>query len=134
CDPPLPGAAVPSHPRQPHHPPAQQRRAGAARRDQQQGAGEPLRDPPGEGLRARGSRSGGPLRAVVRAHAAATRAREDLEVAAFSGLSSGYRLRNLALARSRGQIVVLMSGLGGLSTIVVLWYGGGHVIAGTLTL
>jgi len=61
-------------------------------------------------------------------------AREDLEVAAFSGLSSGYRLRNLALARSRGQIVVLMSGLGGLSTIVVLWYGGGHVIAGTLTL
>jgi ATP-binding cassette subfamily B multidrug efflux pump len=61
-------------------------------------------------------------------------AREDLEVAAFSGLSSGYRLRNLALARSRGLIVVLMSGLGGLSTIIILWYGGGHVIAGTLSL
>ncbi|HET8945657.1 MAG TPA: ABC transporter ATP-binding protein [Candidatus Polarisedimenticolia bacterium] len=61
-------------------------------------------------------------------------AREDLEVAAFSGLSSGYRQRNLALARSRGLIVVLMSGLGGLSTIIVLWFGGRHVIAGTLSL
>ncbi|HEV8201766.1 MAG TPA: ABC transporter ATP-binding protein [Candidatus Polarisedimenticolia bacterium] len=61
-------------------------------------------------------------------------AREDLEVAAFSGLSSGYRQRTLALARSRGLIVVLMSGLGGLSTIIVLWFGGRHVIAGTLSL
>ncbi|HYV18285.1 MAG TPA: ABC transporter ATP-binding protein [Verrucomicrobiae bacterium] len=61
-------------------------------------------------------------------------AREDLEVAAFSALSSGYRTRNLALARSRGLIVVLMSGLGGLSTIIVLWFGGRHVIAGTLSL
>ena len=61
-------------------------------------------------------------------------AREDLEVAAFSALSSEYRRRNLALSRSRGLIVVLMTGLGGLSTIVVLWLGGRHVIAGTLTL
>ncbi|HZN03982.1 MAG TPA: ABC transporter ATP-binding protein [Candidatus Polarisedimenticolia bacterium] len=61
-------------------------------------------------------------------------AREDLEVEAFAGLSSEYRQRNLALARSRGLIVVLMTGLGGLSTIVVLWLGGRHVIAGTLSL
>jgi len=61
-------------------------------------------------------------------------AREDLEVEAFSILSSDYRQRNLALARSRGLIVVLMTGLGGLSTIIVLWLGGRHVIAGTLTL
>jgi ATP-binding cassette subfamily B multidrug efflux pump len=61
-------------------------------------------------------------------------AREEREVAAFSGLSSEYRRRNLALARSRGLIVVLMTGLGGLSTIIVLWLGGGHVIAGTLSL
>src|SRR5262249_14292306 len=39
-----------------------------------------------------------------------------------------------ALARSRGFIVVLMTGLGGLSTIIVLWLGGRHVIAGTLSL
>jgi ATP-binding cassette subfamily B protein len=61
-------------------------------------------------------------------------AREDLEVEAFSGLSSEYRRRNLALARSRGLIVILMTGLGGLSTIIVLWLGGRHVIAGTLSL
>ena len=61
-------------------------------------------------------------------------AREEREVAAFSSLSSEYRRRNLALARSRGLIVILMTGLGGLSTIIVLWLGGRHVIAGTLSL
>jgi len=61
-------------------------------------------------------------------------AREDLEVGAFAELSSEYRRRNLALARSRGLIVVLMTGLGGMSTIIVLWLGGRHVIAGTLSL
>src|SRR5262245_3588691 len=61
-------------------------------------------------------------------------AREDLEGEAFARLSSEYRTRNLALARSRGLIVVLMTGLGGLSTIIVLWLGGRHVIAGTLSL
>jgi ATP-binding cassette subfamily B protein len=61
-------------------------------------------------------------------------AREDLEVDVFAELSSEYRRRNLALARSRGLIVVLMTGLGGMSTIIVLWLGGRHVIAGTLSL
>jgi ATP-binding cassette subfamily B multidrug efflux pump len=61
-------------------------------------------------------------------------AREDPEVDDFSTLSWEYRHRNLALARSRGLIVVLMTGLGGMSTILVLWLGGRHVIAGTLTL
>jgi ATP-binding cassette subfamily B protein len=61
-------------------------------------------------------------------------AREDLEVEAFSLLSSEYRHRNLALARSRGLIVVLMTGLSGMSTIIAWWFGGRQVIAGTLTM
>jgi ATP-binding cassette subfamily B protein len=35
---------------------------------------------------------------------------------------------------SRGLIVTLMGGLGGLSTVIVLWMGGRHVVDGTLTL
>jgi ATP-binding cassette subfamily B multidrug efflux pump len=60
--------------------------------------------------------------------------REAAEEAAFERLSREYRSRNLSLAKSRGLIVTLMGGLGGVSTVVVLWVGGRHVIAGTLTL
>ncbi len=60
--------------------------------------------------------------------------REPEEIAAFSELSGEYLRRSLALALSRGQIVTLMGGLGGLSTIAVLWLGGRHVIGGTLSL
>jgi ATP-binding cassette subfamily B protein len=61
-------------------------------------------------------------------------AREAGEAGAFDLLSREYRRRSLLLARSRGLIVTLMGGLGGLSTIAVLWLGGRHVIAGTLSL
>ena len=61
-------------------------------------------------------------------------AREEGEVRAFADLSREYRRLSLLLARSRGLIVTLMGGLGGVSTLVVLWLGGRHVIAGTLTL
>ena len=61
-------------------------------------------------------------------------AREAGEARAFDLLSREYRRRSLLLARSRGLIVTLMGGLGGLSTIAVLWLGGRHVIAGTLSL
>ena len=61
-------------------------------------------------------------------------AREQGEVRAFADLSREYRRLSLLLARSRGLIVTLMAGLGGVSTLVVLWLGGRHVIAGTLTL
>ena len=61
-------------------------------------------------------------------------AREEGEVRAFADLSGEYRRLSLLLARSRGLIVTLMGGLGGVSTLVVLWLGGRHVIAGTLTL
>jgi ATP-binding cassette subfamily B protein len=60
--------------------------------------------------------------------------RETAEIAAFARLSEEYRRRNLSLALSRGLIVTLMGGLGGISTVIVLWLGGRHVIDGTLTL
>jgi ATP-binding cassette subfamily B protein len=60
--------------------------------------------------------------------------REPAEIAAFEDLCREYRRRSLALARSRGLIVGLMGGLGGLGTIAVLWLGGRHVIEGSLTL
>ncbi|HEV8700201.1 MAG TPA: ABC transporter ATP-binding protein [Candidatus Polarisedimenticolia bacterium] len=61
-------------------------------------------------------------------------ARESGEADAFDRLSLEYRRRSLRLARSRGLIVTLMGGLGGVSTIAVLWLGGRHVIEGSLSL
>jgi ATP-binding cassette subfamily B protein len=60
--------------------------------------------------------------------------REDSEIDSFDDLSREYRRRSLALARSRGLIVILMNALGGASTILVLWFGGRHAIDGQLTL
>jgi len=59
--------------------------------------------------------------------------REDGEAGAFVDLSREYRRRSLLLARSRGLIVTLMGGIDKLSTLVVLWIGVLHVIAGRLT-
>ena len=61
-------------------------------------------------------------------------ARETGEADAFGRLSLEYRRRSLGLARSRGLIVTIMGGLGGVSTIAVLWLGGRHVIEGSLSL
>jgi len=60
--------------------------------------------------------------------------REPEENAAWAAMTREYRDRSLALARSRGAIVTLMGGLGGISSLIVLWLGGRHVIEGTLTL
>ena len=59
--------------------------------------------------------------------------REEAEIASFAALSAEHRRRNLALARARGLIVTLMGGLGGVSTIIVLFLGGRHVVEGRLT-
>jgi ATP-binding cassette subfamily B protein len=59
---------------------------------------------------------------------------EVAEIGLFSRLSEEYRERSLALARSRGLIVTLMDGLGGLSRIIVFSLGGWQVVNGTLTL
>lgn len=61
-------------------------------------------------------------------------AREDSQAARFEGLNEEYRDRNLALAKVWGAFhpsLILLTGLG---TVVVLWYGGGQVIRGTITL
>ena len=60
--------------------------------------------------------------------------REAAEISVFSQLSAEYRNRSLALARSRGLIVTLMDGLGGLSRIIVVCVGGWQVVNGALTL
>ena len=60
--------------------------------------------------------------------------RETAEIGVFARLSGEYRDRSLALARSRGLIVTLMDGLGGLSKIIVFSLGGWQVVNGTLTL
>jgi len=59
--------------------------------------------------------------------------REAGEVEAFAELSREYRRRSLLLARSRGLTVALMGGIDKTSTLVVLWIGGLHVMAHTLT-
>ena len=59
--------------------------------------------------------------------------RERAEIESFGLLSAEYRRRNLSLARARGLIVTLMGGLAGLSTIIVLFLGGWHVVEHRLT-
>ncbi|MGH9797250.1 MAG: ABC transporter ATP-binding protein [Candidatus Polarisedimenticolia bacterium] len=61
-------------------------------------------------------------------------AREEAEIAAFDGLSLEYRRRSLRLAKSRGLVVTLMEGLGGVSTLVVLGLGGLHVVEKRLSI
>ena len=61
-------------------------------------------------------------------------AREGSQATQFEGLNAEYRDRNLALARVWGAFhpsLILLTGLG---TVVVLWYGGGQVIRGSITL
>jgi ATP-binding cassette subfamily B multidrug efflux pump len=61
-------------------------------------------------------------------------AREDAQVSQFELLNQEYKARNLALARVWGAFhpsLLLLTGLGG---IVVLRYGGGQVIRGSITL
>jgi len=60
--------------------------------------------------------------------------REAAEIESFGRLNDEYRVRNLALARSRGLVVTLMGGLGAASTIIVVWLGGRHVVEGRLTI
>lgn len=59
--------------------------------------------------------------------------RESCEIEAFDKLSQEYRARQLLLTRSRALVVTLTEGLRGLSVFIVLWLGGQHVVAGTLS-
>lgn len=61
-------------------------------------------------------------------------AREDAQAKRFADLNEEYKTRNLALARVWGAFhpsLILLTGIGG---IVVLWFGGGQVIRGEITL
>jgi len=52
---------------------------------------------------------------------------------AFAGLNSEYRRRNMALARIWGAFFPVLTFMGGLGSVLVLWVGGREVIAGAIT-
>ncbi|MDX1394095.1 MAG: ABC transporter ATP-binding protein [Gemmatimonadota bacterium] len=61
-------------------------------------------------------------------------AREDAQAGRFAALNEEYMVRNLALARVWGAFhpsLILLTGVGG---VVVLWFGGGQVIGGDITI
>lgn len=66
---------------------------------------------------------------VVRAYG-----REDWQTAEFSQLNETFKGESIALAKVRGLFPPLMKGVSGVGLLVVLWYGGSHVIAGRLSL
>src|SRR5262249_49522926 len=66
---------------------------------------------------------------VVRAYA-----REGWQNAEFARLNDAFKAESMALAKVRGFFQPLMKGVSGLGLLVVLWYGGAHVIAGRLSL
>jgi ATP-binding cassette subfamily B protein len=61
-------------------------------------------------------------------------AQEDREIEGFRAMCREFRARNLALSRIRGLMVALIGLASGLGTIVVLWVGGRHVVAGKISL
>jgi ATP-binding cassette subfamily B protein len=65
---------------------------------------------------------------VVRAYR-----QEDAETAHFRDLSEEYLQRNLSLARVQGLFFPLLTSMGGLSAVVVLYVGGRLVMAGQVT-
>jgi len=66
---------------------------------------------------------------VVRAYV-----REDWQAAEFGRRNDTFREESMSLARVRGLFPPLMKAVSGLGLLVVLWYGGSHVIAGRLSL
>jgi ATP-binding cassette subfamily B protein len=66
---------------------------------------------------------------VVRAYV-----REDWQAAEFARLNDIFREDSMSLARVRGLFPPLMKAVSGLGLLIVLWYGGSHVIAGRLSL
>jgi ATP-binding cassette subfamily B multidrug efflux pump len=66
---------------------------------------------------------------VVRAYV-----REDWQNAGFARLNDAFKAESMDLARLRGFFPPLMKAVSGVGLLVVLWYGGSHVIAGRLSL
>src|SRR5262249_7103487 len=65
---------------------------------------------------------------VVRAYV-----REDWQAAEFGRLNDTFREESMSLARARGLFPPLMKAVSGLGLLIVLWYGGSHVIGGRLS-
>jgi ATP-binding cassette subfamily B protein len=65
---------------------------------------------------------------VVKAYAA-----EGHEIDRFAALNARFQEQSLRLARVRGFIVPVMGSVGGVGSLVVLWYGGRRVIDGALS-
>ena len=65
---------------------------------------------------------------VVRAYR-----QERAEAESFRELNADYRRRNLALARVQGVFYPLLTGLGGLGALTILYVGGRLVMGGTVT-
>ncbi len=61
-------------------------------------------------------------------------AREESEIDEFGNLNQEYVRRNVSLIRLWGVFYPLMTALIGISSVVLLWYGGGEVIRKNLTL
>lgn len=61
-------------------------------------------------------------------------AREDSEIAEFGKLNIEYVRRNISLIRLWGLFFPLMTALIGMSSVVLLWFGGRQVIQGKLTM
>lgn len=66
---------------------------------------------------------------VVRAYV-----REEWQNAEFAKLNDVFKAESMALAQVRGLFQPLMKGVSGLGLLVVLWYGGSHVIDGRLSI
>jgi len=66
---------------------------------------------------------------VVRAYV-----REEWQTRDFARLNDIFKAESMALAKVRGALQPLMKGVAGIGVLVVLWYGGAHVIAGRLSL
>tara|TARA_B100001123_G_scaffold450477_2_gene621417 strand:+ start:62 stop:1795 length:1734 start_codon:yes stop_codon:yes gene_type:complete len=61
-------------------------------------------------------------------------AREASQAHQFESLNTEYRSRNLSLARVWGMFHPSLTFFTGIGAVAVLWYGGGQVIRGTITL
>ena len=61
-------------------------------------------------------------------------AREESQAHQFESLNAEYRSRNLSLARVWGMFHPSLTFFTGIGAVTVLWYGGGQVIRGTITL
>jgi ATP-binding cassette subfamily B protein len=61
-------------------------------------------------------------------------AREESEIDAFKNLNREYVRRNISLIRLTGVFYPLMTALIGLSSVILIWYGGREVIQGNLSL